>query len=81
MELPHGHYSIVLDEHIVTISLTDNFNQASEQALVVPSGAVRKINDPRILAKADHNARSYSNEPDAFVWLKKEATISDKPEN
>ncbi|ABG40816.1 hypothetical protein Patl_2299 [Paraglaciecola sp. T6c] len=81
MELSHGHYSIVLDEHIVTISLTDNFNQTSEHALVVPSGAVRKINDPRILVKANQNARSFDNVPDALVWLKKEAAISDKPEN
>jgi hypothetical protein len=123
MELPHGNYSIVADEHIITVSLTDSFNQAGAKALtndikstiprfkgkpfsimvvdtsvsgntpdayeeinkynewlneqnliakalVVPSGAIRKINDARIPAKAKQNVRSFDNTPDALVWLK-----------
>lgn len=126
MELPHGNYSIVVEEHIITVSLTDSFNQAGAEALtndikrtisrfkgkpfsimvidttvsgntpdayeeinkynkwlneqnliakalVVSSGAIRKINDVRIPAKAKQNVRSFDNVPDALVWLKNQS--------
>tara|TARA_R110002012_G_scaffold6678_3_gene31840 strand:+ start:1924 stop:2304 length:381 start_codon:yes stop_codon:yes gene_type:complete len=126
MQLPYGNYSIVVEEHIITVSLTDSFNQAGAEALtndikrtisrfkgkpfsimvidttvsgntpdayekinkynkwlneqnliakalVVPSGAIRKINDVRIPAKAKQNVRSFDNVPDALVWLKNQS--------
>ncbi|GAC22637.1 hypothetical protein GMES_0328 [Paraglaciecola mesophila KMM 241] len=33
MELPNGNYSIVVDEHIVTVSLTDSFIRLAQKPL------------------------------------------------
>jgi|TARA_R110000744_G_scaffold7340_10_gene25242 hypothetical protein len=51
------------------------------RALVVPSGAIRKINDVRIPAKTKQNVCSFDNVSDGLIWLKNWAATDDKPEN
>lgn len=48
---------------------------------MVPSGAIRKINDVRIPAKTKQNVCSFDNVSDGLIWLKNWAATDDKPEN